>query len=211
MRTWRRAVATCCVVLAVVAVTASRAPAQTPAAARDPGQFISGLGTQVVKLISDTRSPAAARKQQFAGLVDSAFDVEGIARFILGPYWRTASDQQRSQFEQAFKAYMINVYWSDFSRYSGQQLRVTGQRAEGANSSVVSSEIEQTGGKPPVKVDWRVVGQAGGYKITDVSVAGVSELITYRQEFSNVIAQAGGNVDSLIARLRQKNQQIGGA
>jgi ABC-type transporter MlaC component len=39
----------------------------------------------------------------------------------------------------------------------------------------------------------------------------VSELITYREEFGNVIAQSGGNVGGLTARLRQKIQQTGGA
>lgn len=192
-------------------MVAAPAFAQAPAAASDPGQFVSGLGTQVVHLIGDKQQPDAQRKQQFAGIVRNAFDVDGIARFILGPYWRSASEQQRTEFAQVFATYMIDVYWSDFSRYNGGKLEVTGQRQEGNNTTVVSSEIDQTNGAPPVKVDWRVAANNGGFKITDVSIAGVSELITYRDEFSNVIAQAGGNVDALTAQLKQKIQQIGGA
>jgi phospholipid transport system substrate-binding protein len=193
------------------AIAVSPALAQAPAAANDPGQFISGLGGRVIELISDQQQPAAQRKQQFATLVDEAFDMDGIARFILGPYWRSATDQQRSEFAQVFKTYMINVYWSDFSQYRGQKLSVTGQRPESPTVTVVSSEIDQSGGKPPVKVEWHVANQNGALKITDVSIAGVSELITYRQEFGNVIAQAGGNVGALTAQLRQKIQQTGGA
>lgn len=194
----------------IVGLMAQPALAQAPAAGSDPGHFISGLGGQVVHLIGDKQQPDAQRKQQFASLVRNAFDVDGIARFILGSYWRTASEQQRSDFAQVFATYMINVYWSDFSRYNGQQLKVTGQRQEGSDT-VVSSEIDQTNGAPPVKVDWRVASGNGGYKITDVSIAGVSELITYRQEFGDVIARAGGNVDALTAQLKQKIQQNGGA
>lgn len=193
------------------AVTVAPAFAQAPAAKQDPGPFISGLGDQVIQLITDTQQPAAQRKQKFAGLVEGAFDLPGIARFILGPYWRSATDQQRSEFQQVFATYMIDVYWTDFSQYGGQHLSVTGQHPESATSTVVDSEITQPTGRPPVKVEWHVAAENGATKITDVSIAGVSELITYRQEFSDVIAQAGGNVDALTAQLRQKIQQIGGA
>lgn len=191
----------------VLALAASPAFAQGPASGA--AQFISGLGDQVVQLITDKQAPAAQRKQQFAGLVDKSFDVDGIARFILGSYWRTATEQQRADFQHVFEAYMVNVYWSDFSQYSGGKLKIIGQRPESASSTVVSSEIQQTSGKPPVKVDWRVGGQNGSYKISDVNVGGVSELVTYRQEFADVIAQGGGNVAALTDKLRQKNQQNG--
>lgn len=208
MKAWMNALAG---VSLALAVAVSPAFAQAPAAAQqDPGQFISELGSQVIALITDTQQPATQRKQQFAVLVEQAFDVPGIARFILGPYWRGASDQQRSEFQQVFATYMIDVYWSDFSRYSGQQLTVTAQHPASATASVVESEITQSNGRPPVVAEWHVAAESGGLKITDVSIAGVSELITYRQEFSDVIAQAGGNVDALTAQLKQKIQQIGG-
>ncbi len=208
MKAWRRGVAGFCFgcVLAV-----APAFAQAPAPAQGPGRFIADLGQQVIPLIGGEQQPAGARKQRFAGIVEKAFDIDGIARFILGPYWRSASEQQRTNFEQAFKTYMIDVYWSDFSQYSGQQLTVRGEHPESANTTIVDTEIVQSNGKPPVKVDWRVVQAKGAYKIADVSIAGVSELITYRQEFSNVIAQSGGNVDGLTDQLRKKIQQIGGA
>ena len=210
MRAWRRGVAGFSVAcMLTVAPAFAQAPSQT--SGRDPGRFISDLGQQVIQLIGDKQQPAPARKQRFAGIVEKAFDMSGIARFILGPYWRSASEQQRANFEQTFKTYMINVYWSDFSQYSGQQLTVSGEHPASANATIVSSEIVQNNGKPPVKVDWRVMTANGDYKIADVSIAGVSELITYRQEFANVISQAGGNVDALTDQLRKKVQQIGGA
>ena len=205
MRAWFKTLAG----VAFAFMVAAPAFAQAPAAS-DPGQFISGLGSQVVQLIGDKQQPDAQRRQQFAGIVRNAFDLDGTARFVLGPYWRSATDQQRSDFTQVFATYMIDVYWSDFSRYNGQKLTVTGQRQEGGNAIVVSSEIDQANGAPPVKVDWRVAPGNGGFKISDVSIAGVSELITYRQEFGDVIAQAGGSVDALTAQLKQKVQQIGG-
>lgn len=197
--------------LAFVLALATPALAQAPLPVHGAGQFIAGLGGQVIHLISDKTQPAAGRKRQFATVVSGAFDVNRIARFILGPYWRTATGQQRAQFTSVFATYMIDVYWSDFSRYSGQQFSVTGERAEGADTTIVASRIEQTNGRPPVHVDWRVHSEHSTYKITDISIDGVSELITYRQEFGAAIARNGGSIETLIGQLRQKIREIGGA
>ena len=108
MRAWFKTLAG----IAFVVMVAAPAFAQAPAAS-DPSQFISGLGGKVIQLIADKQQPEASRRQQFAGIVRDAFDLDGIARFILGSYWRSATDQQRSDFAQTFATYMIDVYWSD--------------------------------------------------------------------------------------------------
>ena len=54
-----------------------------------------------------------------------------------------------------------------------------------------------------MQVDWYLVNR-GGYKVSDAYVAGVSMKVTQRDEFASVIQQGGGQVDYLLARLRQK-------
>lgn len=188
--------------------------AATPAAGRaddaGAGGFMAKLGNQVVQLIGNRQQPVVQRKQQFAQLVNQSFDVDGISRFVLGRYWRAASASERQQFEQVFDKYMIDVYWGHFNQYNGQRFVVTQKRSVGDGTTLVTSQIIQPSGQQPVDVVWRVAQQGGQYRITDVSIEGVSELVTYRQEFGAVISQNGGNVSSLIAQLRQKDQQIGG-
>ena len=56
------------------------------AAAADPSAFIDDLDTQLQHLIRDT-SPDQ-RFVRFRQIFRADFDVPGIARFVLGPYWR---------------------------------------------------------------------------------------------------------------------------
>ena len=44
----------------------------------------------------------------------------------------------------------------------------------------------------------------GAYKITDVIVEGISMAVTQRSEFAAVIQRHGGQVEGLLALLRQK-------
>jgi phospholipid transport system substrate-binding protein len=175
-------------------------------AATDPGAFMNDVSAQVLKLLQNKQQPDAERSQQFAKLVDDTFDVPRIARFVLGQNWRSASPDEQQQFTATFKTYMVQVYWARFNQYNGQSVKVTGQRAQSDTISVVSTQIIQPTGQPTVRVEWTVTKEGDGYKIIDVSIEGVSQVLTYRQEFASIIAQNGGHVSALIAELNKKIQ-----
>lgn len=183
------------------------AGAQVPArAAEDAPGFVSDLGKRAVNVLTSNLSEAQ-RESQFRALFDEGFDVPGIARFVLGPYWRTATDPQRQEFTKLFEAYIIHAYTVRFSAYSGQQLHVESSRPEGEKGSLVMSQITGANNSPPVKVDWRLAKIGPGYKITDVIVEGISMAITERQEFASVIQRGGGQVEALLKLLREKSGQ----
>ena len=180
-------------------------PTFAPArAADDAAGFISGLGDKTLALLRAKDRPSEERKQQFADMMDHAFDIPRIARFVLGRYWAGASEEERKQFAVAFARYMVDVYWQRFSAYSGQTFRVTGERKDEAGARTVMTEVERPNGQPPAKVEWSVAKQADGYKIRDVSIEGISQALTYRQEFATIIERNGGKVAGLIGALRNK-------
>jgi phospholipid transport system substrate-binding protein len=187
--------------LIVLAMAAPGAPAR---AATDAPGFISDLGERAVKVLTSTESEAD-REKQFRSLFDEGFDVPGIARFVLGTYWRTAPEAQRKEFEQLFESYVVHAYTVRFSAYSGQQMKIGASRPEGDAGSLVSSQmVSPAGGTPPVKIDWRVAKSDSVYKITDVIVEGVSMAVTERQEFASIIQRGGGQVEALLKLLRER-------
>ncbi|HWK46046.1 MAG TPA: ABC transporter substrate-binding protein [Stellaceae bacterium] len=194
------------IILAFCLLAALTASALSPAraAASDPTAFIQGLGDQAIKLITDKSLTREARREQFTKLFTASFDVPSIGRFVLGRYWRTATPQQQSEYLQLFGEYVVSVYSDRFTDYSGEKFKVTGTRKDDDTNNTVSSEIDRPNGGPPIKIDWRVTNGADGYKITDVIVENLSMAITQRSEFSSIIERGGGNVDALIALLKQK-------
>ena len=196
--------------LAVAALIVLPDASRAQSVADGADAFMAKLGDQVILLIGNQKTPVAERKQKFATLMNQSFDVDGISRFVLGRYYRTASDSERQQFEQVFDKYMIDVYWGHFNQYTGQRFVVTKKTPQDADTTLVYSQIIQSGGQQPVNVVWRVVDHGGKYQISDVSIEGVSELVSYRDEFSSAISQNGGSVSALINQLKQKDQQLGG-
>ncbi len=104
--------------------------------------------------------------------------------------------------------YVIHAYTVRFNAYAGQQLKVGSARPEGDGGALVQSEIAlPNSNQPPVKVDWRLSASGNSYKITDITVEGVSMALTERQEFASVIQRGGGQIDALLKVLRERAGQ----
>lgn len=186
--------------LAVVAA----APA---GAAADPAALINNLGSQALEVLGKG-TPQSQRVSRFRELLRQDFDVPGIARFVLGRYWNIATEEQRAEFVRLFEDYIALTYSTRLAEYTGETFKVTGSRPDGGGA-IVSSQILRPAGAPPVKVDWRLTGRDGNYKISDVSVDGISMAVTQRSEFASVIQHNGGQVQGLITMLRERT--AGGA
>ena len=181
--------------------------ARPAAAAADPAAVITSLGNQALEVLGNNVDPKL-RVARFRQLFSEDFDVPGIARFVLGRYWRVATEPQQQEFVKLFADYIALAYSNRLAEYSGETLRVTGSRPA-PDGSVVSSEIVRPNGAPPAKVDWVLTPHDGAYKISDVVVEGVSMAVTQRSEFASVIQRNGGQVQGLITALRQKTEAAG--
>jgi phospholipid transport system substrate-binding protein len=171
-------------------------------AAADPAAVINNLGNRALEVLGKNATPAQ-RVARFHDLFREDFDVPGIARFVLGRYWKTATPEEQQEFVKLFEDYIALVYSNQLAAYSGEKLKVTGSRTS-AEEAIVASEIIRPTGSPPVKVDWHLTDRNGTYKISDVTVDGISMAVTQRSEFASVIQRSGGQVAGLIAQLREK-------
>lgn len=186
--------------LAVAVLFSWRATAQS-----DASGFISRLADAAVPVLTDAQVPEAQRQQKFREILDQGFDMETLARLVLGRNWRQASPEERQEFTTLLEAYLVQMYADRFAEYQNVDLEVGGSRADQGADFVQSVMRQQNG--PPVQVEWRVEQQGGRYIITDLIVEGVSMVITQRSEFASVIRQRGGQVSGLIDLLRQRTQR----
>jgi phospholipid transport system substrate-binding protein len=179
----------------------------TPAKATpvsDPAAFVNGMIQQALAILRNKQITDAALQQQFKTMLDKNFDIPKIARFVLGRYWSTASDDDRNTFNGLFEQWIVRTYSARFKEYGGENIKVTGSRPESDTSSVVQSQLIHPDGSPPAAVDWHVNKGPDGFKVVDVEVEGVSMALTERDEFSAVIQRAGGDVASLNKALKDK-------
>ena len=90
-----------CLLTALSLLIAMASPAVAPAAA-DPNVFMSELWNRAVEILGK-KAPQADKLARFRELFQADFDGPGIARFVLGRYWRSASQQEQQEFRQAVR------------------------------------------------------------------------------------------------------------
>lgn len=195
-------------------IAALAATAATPALAgveSEARQFIDQLARDTVAVVADRQASADVRSARLRDLLERGFDTEVISRFVLGRYWRDASEAERRQFVALFRDYTVASYARRFENYAGQRLEVLDARDQGGTRGsikvLVSTRLLRPGGEP-VKVDWRVRQSPNGWRIYDVVVEGVSMVLTQRSEFSAVIQRGGGSIQGLMEQLRARTAQL---
>lgn len=168
----------------------------------DAVAFMNGLWDRAAEVLNNKTDPTV-RLARFRELFHSDFDCPGIARFVLGRYWRTASEEEQQEFVQLFQDYVVFVYTARLSNFGGEALKVRGSRSDGGGV-MVSTDMINPGAASPLRIDWKLVADNGTYKISDVIVEGVSMAVTQRSEFASIVQRNGGQVRGLIAMMREK-------
>lgn len=172
---------------------------------KEAGPFIQSLGEKAIALLSNKAVPIDTRNKEFRKLFDDSFDVSAIGRFTLGRYWRGLDEDKRREFLTLFSDMIVATYSARFTDYSGETFKVSGARSEGDNHALVSVLIDRPN-SAPVRVDWRVLKneQDNKMRIVDLVVEGISLSVTQQQEFTSVIQRGGGQIDPLLAVLRER-------
>jgi phospholipid transport system substrate-binding protein len=186
--------------LALIVVAGGLAASPPAAADEAPVAFIRALGAQALSVIrSDT--PPVEKAAYFRQMIHQDFDLTGMCRFVLGPDWRIASPAERRQFRSLFTDRLVRIYGRQLAESRDGDFVVTGSRT-GPSGVIVTSEIIRAQAAP-IPVEWRLGIKHGFYKIEDVAIDQVSVVLSQRTAIDDLIARAGGQVEMLLATMRQ--------
>lgn len=192
----------------LVALIIAISPAHADGHLSASTDFIRNLADRAIETLTAEGITVETRRQQFRDLFREGFAINGIARFVLGRYWRGASEVDRTEYLALFEDVIVNTWADRFSEYSGQKFivqdAVNAPSAHQAERVAIVRSTFFTDPQTPVRIDWRVASRGDIYKITDVSVEGISMANTQRDEFAAVIRKNSGQISALLDILRQK-------
>jgi phospholipid transport system substrate-binding protein len=188
--------------LAFIAWAASAIPVRADCAGAEA--FVQNAAERSLKILN---APGADNAQRLAGMSSLMFevaDVPLIARIVLGRHWRTATEVQRSGYLDAFRVYALDSLAYRFASLGGDvAFHTLGRCVEDGDDAMVATKAALSSRPQPVRIDWRVRAAAGQYRMIDVTVEGVSLVISNRSEFDSIVGRQG--LDALIAQIRGKS------
>ncbi len=193
------------VVLALTLVLCWTMPTTVRAQPQDASGFVHALGEDVVAVLRDERRDEAGRREALRAIFLESFDTMAIARFVLGRYWRVATEAQKARYLDTFPTYVADIYAGRLSKYAGEVFVILRERRTDTNRTLVNAEIRHPDGSA-FKIDFRVRRRADGFRTFDVLVEGLSLVITKRDEFATVIRRKG--LDGLLSLLEQRTRRL---
>ena len=188
---------------AEIAVLSQFETAAGPAADRHPAALLmEKLAAEVIGGLADETLSAERREDLFRRLLARDLDIPLIGRFVLGRHWRTATEDQRQAYLEAFTKFIVATYAKRLGGIRVDQFEVIGAKSLGPKDILVRSRVAN-GGKKPILADWRVRERENTFRILDLSVEGISMALTMRQEFQSVMRRKEG-LEGLISLLKQR-------
>ncbi len=183
------------------AVVASRF---SPVMAQDSRDvtFVRQLSDKLIAIINGSGS-MAEKRQQILPLIDQNVDVDGIARFCLGRYWRMATPEQQQKFLTLFHHVLLNSITGKLGEYQGVRVSTGSSSPRGNGLTAVSTVIDRPG-QPQTDVQWVIAQVGGAPKVADVIGEGVSLSITQRGDYSSYLQRNGNNIDALLAAMQRQ-------
>jgi phospholipid transport system substrate-binding protein len=177
-------------------------PARAEIDINTAAQFIQSTGQQMVAAIN-SRQPVAARRQSVATILRQAVDIDGVGRFILGRWWRTASQAEQQEYMRLFEETLIRNLSARFGEYEGVRFSL-GRSQQRTEDDVLVNTIVERPNQAAFSLDWRVGDVNGQPRVVDVIAEGTSLRLTQRSEYSAVISRNGGQMSALLDAMRRQ-------
>jgi phospholipid transport system substrate-binding protein len=176
---------------------------------KQAADFLASLQERAASQLGDTSVSETEKEQRFRKLFNENFDVPAIGRFVIGRYWRGASQDDQDSFLKVFEDAMVQRFLPLLAENSSKNFQIGSVSRDNSNDSMalIDSRIDRAEGEP-YRVSWRIrENDSGDFKILDIVAEGVSMAITLRSEYGSVLKSNGGQLPPLTDALRRKVAQ----
>ena len=173
-----------------------------------PDALIERTVQEVITIIKQDKDIQAGDQKKIPAMVDAKvlphFDFERMTQLAVGKYWRTATPEQKKALVTEFRNMLVRTYTKVFTVYRDQTVEVKPFKmgADVTDEATVKTVINKPGSQP-ILVDYEMKKSDKGWKAFDISIEGVSMVMSYRGTFTTQIQQGG--IDGLIKTLSDKN------
>ena len=136
--------------------------------------------------------------------INNNFAGTGIARFVAGKSWNSASKEVKIEYIKLFKRHLALNISSMMQGYSDQKYQLTNSSYDEKNKvTLIDMEIFSDTGS--IQVTWRVKKSKDRFFVIDLLVADISLVVTKRSEFNSMLKNVDYNLSEFNKILLSQN------
>lgn len=176
----------------------------------NPHRLLQEIAERMLERIRDDRSQIEETPSYLRTIMEEELlpytDYRFAAAQVMGRNWRSLNDDQRREFVDAFRDYLVTTYARVFTQYDEDKHELQFGREdsyEGERTVTVRARLNQGDG-PPIRLNFNLRRQSpdSPWMAFDLEAEGISLLSAQRSEIQSVLRQRGfqGAVDLLRER-----------
>ncbi|CAN8142783.1 phospholipid transport system substrate-binding protein [uncultured Thiomicrorhabdus sp.] len=174
----------------------------------DPGGMVQELSDMLIAKVAEQRSELQddpEKVMQFAK--DNVLPYvaqDKMARFAMGVHWRSASEQQRVEFTEAFINNLIRSYSSNFLKFEVESASVDQVVEPKPRRAEIASTVKLKDGQT-LQLVYRAFQDksSGQWLLYDFTFNNISTLVSFRNVYGGMIDRQG--IDAVIQELRSRD------
>ena len=167
------------------------------------GAFIQQVGRELASAVGDARTDEEKRRR-LQPFLERVVDVNAVARFCLGRYWRLATPAQQQEYSQLFLRVLVAAVAGRVGVYGSGTSQVKVLAEQPKADGVYVPTVVQTGTDPAVHITWVVDTRTSPFHILDVQAEGMSMRLSQRSDYTAFLDRNGGNIDLLLRTLKER-------
>ena len=137
--------------------------------------------------------------------INNNFAGAGIAKFVSGKAWNSASKETKKKYIKNFKRHLALNIASLMQGYSNQKYTLINSKYDEKNKvSLIDMEIYSDANN--IQVTWRVKKSKDRYFVIDLLVADISLVVTKRSEFNSMLKNVDYNLAEFNKKLASQNE-----
>lgn len=171
--------------------------------AAGPTATVDALHATLLGVMKDAKTLGyTGRAERIEPAVEQAFDLDFMARFVLGPEGKSLSAADQARWREAFERVTVATYAGRFTGWSGEAFQTLGEDPAAQDTMFVRTVLDRPDAED-VQLTYRLRKSGDGWKIVDIYNKGtVSELALRRSEYSAVLRRDG--FEKLLAVVEAK-------
>lgn len=181
-------------------------PAFAQQAPQAPDEFVRQTAELLDQKLEGRKQELANNREALYKLIDEIllprFDSRYAAQLVLGRYWRTATEDQRKRFIDAFYQSMLRKYAEGLLDFDLSRFEILPYRGDPSEPRTMVRTTVKLDDGTTVPVDYALLKRDSDWKLFDVRIEGISYVRRFRTEFNSEIQAT--SLDAVIARLERE-------
>lgn len=174
-----------------------------------PDALIKSVTNEVLEIVRKDKDIQSGNTKKAIELVEAKvlphFNFSRMTQLALARDWRQANAAQQKVLTDEFRSLLVRTYSKALTEYKNQTINFKPFAAKAGETDVrVRTEIKQSGAGKNIELDYYLEKSAGGWKVYDIEVGGISLVTNYRESFAAEVRNNG--IDGLVKSLQAKNK-----